>query len=496
MLDFGVCRDSLLCKTGDLTASEHWIGTGQRVEALLYERAMALGPLTARTREQATASWSGVRASPFDVPPQGARLARFFFGFHLIFALTALLLRNAEVRGRYVRVLAAQIAATLALSVVIAWIAPSIVELAMPSFASSWMKGEARRHGKSNSVQVMQDGKWVDVEQDDVKASVDAEDDDADDDDDSPRVKARTLEAKAKAATAKAKLAVAAAAAASSAHGRDHEVDINGMHLRVHEDDDGSDDGKGGHGDDAPMTPLRRALVSVVRAYASIVLAQWVVVALSRDYHDALGDRAASESGLPPLDEPPPRPRVRVSFKWMKKRARERIRGLFAFGAGLPLIALALVPLTLSAVASGHLLGQVLRTTCDVFQGLLTFVWGAYWLTVVVCSKSPHAFHSPGDPWFLRGYDHLTAHAFGFRWALPRLYGRIGRRLTAALASPALCAERAPFESAGLALAHVLFGLPFFRLASRIVVPVAASHIVRRAQRTELHAPLESSRDD
>jgi hypothetical protein len=69
--------------------------------------------------------------------------------------------------------------------------------------------------------------------------------------------------------------------------------------------------------------------------------------------------------------------------------------------------------------------------------------------TVFACAKSSHARDVRGDPWFLRAYDRATMHVSGFRNWFARIYGRIGRRLTAPLASPALHVENASYEAAG-----------------------------------------------
>ncbi len=419
--------------------------------------------LSAQARETARATWTGVRSSPFDVPPKGERLARFIFGFHLTFGLLALLFRNPVDRTRYVRVVTLQILATLAVATVLAWAAPSIVSFAIPNFAQSLGRAPREHRARDHAADEKTHGPKP-LAQRDAGGESDARDDD-DDDGKPPAVR---------------------------------EINVNGVRIHVATsrardvDDAKDDDAKDDDDDDdeshtprAPLSTPRRIVLTIIRAYASIVVAQWVVVALSRDYHDALGDRAAEQSGLPPLPGPPPVPRIRLNLRWMGKRLRDRVRAALAFAAGLPAITMVLIPISVSAAVASGWSARILDMTSNFAHGTLTFLWGSYWLAVSVCAKSPHSdkASATGEPWFYRADSHSIARVPVLGWIV-RAYASVTRRLTKPLAGAAVCAERASYESAGLALAQLLVSLPLVRLGGRIVVPVAASHIVLRAQRS------------
>ncbi|HSN97249.1 MAG TPA: hypothetical protein VLS89_03090, partial [Candidatus Nanopelagicales bacterium] len=73
----------------------------------------------------------------------------------------------------------------------------------------------------------------------------------------------------------------------------------------------------------------------------------------------------------------------------------------------------------------------------------------------------------------------------GFRWWLPRLYGRLLRRMTSQVFSPAARFERSPWELAGVAVARVIGGLPGCYLFLRPLIPVAAQHVLMAQDRRE-----------
>ncbi|AKT40509.1 hypothetical protein [Chondromyces crocatus] len=215
--------------------------------------------------------------------------------------------------------------------------------------------------------------------------------------------------------------------------------------------------------------------------YATLSTVEWCVIALSRQYHDAIGRDAALLTGAEPED-PAFTPQVKVDLHWVMKRVRRYVRGWIAFTAGLPGLALLwLVP------GAGAELYAVAST-----------LWGAYWLIVLVAAKSAHAWKEEGSapsPWFRRGWDELTTTAPGFRWWLPRSYGQLLRRATSQLDSPAAAFERAPWEMMGVAFARVLGGLPLFYLLVRPIIPVAAQHVLRGQRERELERQSKLLRD-
>jgi len=198
--------------------------------------------------------------------------------------------------------------------------------------------------------------------------------------------------------------------------------------------------------------------------YGALYAFEWVVLALSYEHHDAISRDAALLTGAPPED-PPLTPRVRVDPRWITKRVRRYLRGWIVFAAGLP----ALFLLTFLPIVGRYL------------YAVATSLWATYWLAVLVTAKSAEAWreeHTAGPPWFLRRWEHLTARIPGFRWWLPRLYGRVWRRSTTQVFSPAARFERSPWELAGLALARVLGGIPGFYFFVRPFMPVAAAHVL------------------
>lgn len=221
---------------------------------------------------------------------------------------------------------------------------------------------------------------------------------------------------------------------------------------------------------------------------------EWIVVALSRDYHDDIGRTASTMTGVPPEGEPLA-PRVRVNLAWTWRRVKRYLRGLKVFACGMVLIGLVqLLPL----------IGTPLYAT-------LTALWGFHWLAIFNLAKTDLAWRpeaaianerdayekslvtagavppSRYSPWFLRLWDAATSRVPGVRWWLPRWYGRVWRRFTFSTFPACLTAEQVPYETAGLGVARVLLGgIPGIYMFLRPLIPVAAAHAIlapeRRAQ--------------
>jgi hypothetical protein len=79
----------------------------------------------------------------------------------------------------------------------------------------------------------------------------------------------------------------------------------------------------------------------------------------------------------------------------------------------------------------------------------------------------------------------LTERVPGFRWWLPRWYGRLWRKLSDAIFSPCKAVEDAPYALLGLSLCRILFGLPGVYLFIRPFIPVAAAQIITTSRRPE-----------
>ncbi|MFL5347218.1 MAG: hypothetical protein ACJ8AT_20740 [Hyalangium sp.] len=211
--------------------------------------------------------------------------------------------------------------------------------------------------------------------------------------------------------------------------------------------------------------------------FAAMHMAQWVVIALSRDFHDTVSRDASLLTGLEPEDEPV-EPRVRLDLKWLRRKISRRFRAFMVFTVGVPILYGISSPLPFR-----HPLASMLITS-----------WSVYWIVVFTASQSGHAWRNPeaGPPWFLRGWSWLTTRVPGFRWAVPRAYGRFWENQTRSLFSPAAELEKQPWAFAGLALTGMLSMIPLMKCFLRPLMPVAAAHLLVARHTAERAAALAS----
>ena len=199
--------------------------------------------------------------------------------------------------------------------------------------------------------------------------------------------------------------------------------------------------------------------------FTALQVAQWIVIALSRDYHAAFSRELSLRAGLVPEDEELT-PRVRLNLPWMRTKLGRRLRGLVVFALGMPpLWAINLL------VPGGKYLFSVLVT-----------VWGAWWFLVFTAGKTARAWAEPDarEPWYLRGWNGLTARFALFRWALFGVYGSLLTTFTRPMFSPAATVERQPWTLSGLAVARGLAVLPLFKCFLRPLVSVAAQYLLEQ----------------
>jgi hypothetical protein len=204
----------------------------------------------------------------------------------------------------------------------------------------------------------------------------------------------------------------------------------------------------------------------VLFVFTTLATVEWIVIALSRQYHDQLTRRATLAVGLAPED-PERAPRVTLDFPWLKKRLRRYLRGLIAFAAGVPAIYLgSLFPLV------GALLASTMIT-----------VWSLYWVGVLTAGKSAAAWRTEGDPrvpdpWIFRVGDEMTTKVPVLKLGLPRLYFKVWRRLSFGLFPPARELEAQAPEMMGVAAFRSIAGLPGLYLFFRPLFPLASQLLV------------------
>ncbi|WP_052351006.1 hypothetical protein [Myxococcus stipitatus] len=205
-----------------------------------------------------------------------------------------------------------------------------------------------------------------------------------------------------------------------------------------------------------------------VALLGALQIAQWVIIALSRDYHDAIAREAALLTRVDPDDEAI-QPRVRVNVPWMRKKVRRRVRAMFLFAAGVPAALLLALPFRWVGMGS------------EAFTAI-TSLWGMWWLLVFTAAKSGQAWDAregQRPPWFLRAWTWLTTRVPGFRWGMFKRYGEMWNQRTKEVFEPVATVERHPWAYAGLALARFIGSFAPLRFFMRPLIPVASAHILR-----------------
>lgn len=197
----------------------------------------------------------------------------------------------------------------------------------------------------------------------------------------------------------------------------------------------------------------------------ALQVAQWVVIALSREYHDAIARDASLLTGVEPEDEEAT-PRVRLNMGWVRKKVKRRWRAFMLFAVGMPVVWLLAIPFFCSSTLAS----------------ILSTAWAAWWLVVFTAAKSSHAWELPAvpprPPWFLRAWTWATTRVPGLRWGLLKRYGAFWARRTEEVRAPIATAERHPWAFAGLALVRFLGALPPMKFFLRPVIPVASAHLL------------------
>ena len=192
--------------------------------------------------------------------------------------------------------------------------------------------------------------------------------------------------------------------------------------------------------------------------FSALQIAQWIVIALSRDFHTVLEREVSLRTGVVPEDEPLT-PRVRLNLPWLRRKMKQRWRAFVVFAFGAPVLWAVTLPLPWRE--------ELLAT--------LMSLWAGWWFVVFTASKSALAWseQTPREPWFLRGWN-------GFAARLPLLgrYGSMWTNHTREVFSPAASVERRPWGLVGLAVVRGLAALPLVKCFLRPAIPVAALHLL------------------
>ncbi|RKG94300.1 hypothetical protein [Corallococcus carmarthensis] len=193
--------------------------------------------------------------------------------------------------------------------------------------------------------------------------------------------------------------------------------------------------------------------------FGSLSAVQWIIVALSRDYHTVLSREASLATGVPPED-PEITPRVRLNVPWMRAKLQRRWRAFMLFVMGVPALILLCIPL------------------CWVPRSftVLSSLWGFWWLIVFTAAKSDRAWMAPvtRPPWFVRVWSALPVlHGLPLRSYVARM-----ARRAEGVAAPIATVERQPWVFAGLAFTRFVGSIPPFRCFTRPFIPVASAHLI------------------
>ena len=211
--------------------------------------------------------------------------------------------------------------------------------------------------------------------------------------------------------------------------------------------------------EDAGGSPLSATLAVIATIVSTLSVIEWIIIALSRQYHELLGAMAAATTGAA-WDPHLAPPRIALDLPWLWQKLRRRVRGVLLFASGIPLLALLRL-----APFGGRTLYAVGTT-----------LWACYWVSVFTLANTRRAWESTSTagPWFVRAAEAVgTIPVLG---APMRWYGRTWRRVTTSVHAACASFEQAPYEAAGLAAARAISSLPCIYLFVRPVLGVAAAH--------------------
>ncbi len=212
--------------------------------------------------------------------------------------------------------------------------------------------------------------------------------------------------------------------------------------------------------------------VEFVAAFVgALALTEWLVIALSREWHDLISVWVSQRAGVPP-DEEIAVARVRLNARWVWMKTKRRVQSVFVTLASvLPLLALGVpVWLTLAAV-NDALAGAVIT-------GLVTLVFW-YWVSVIALGKTSWAWRADVDvdPVYLRALDRV-GRATWLLWPF-RVWAWALRKAMALVVRPARLLEHCAWEAFGLGAARVIMSVPLADIVVRPFFPVAATLVLQ-----------------
>ena len=215
---------------------------------------------------------------------------------------------------------------------------------------------------------------------------------------------------------------------------------------------------------------LARAWAWVALVLSSLVVAQWVTLALTRDFQIPVARTASELVGIEPEDDDRP-PQVRVDWKWLRRKLGRRIRGVLIVIPGALLLAPTWVVL------------RLLRIDAFVMPVLL-FAWTSFWWVSFTAARSARAWKYENEPtpaWPIRWWLERSQRGFPWNVFFPAWLARIAVRLTRREAAPAVAVERAPLTFVGLSLARLVTSLPLVRIFFRPLLDTAVAEALERS---------------
>jgi len=400
------------------------------------------------------------------LPPPKESDRTFLHGFFLPFSLIAATLRDAELRGRYVRVAAAR---TAVLAVV--------AGIRVANGALDEDDGKPPRHGimiRSTNALDEDDGK---PPQGNMIRSTKAGHGRADGGAEKAKpvhVHMPGLHVDLDPDQGQAKVSVL---------GQDIPTDPNeggagaarsadGAHRRDVPDRDDDDEPSVPNAEPAPPPKpptaaqrigkvLRERWAWLLAFFAFASAIEGIVIFFSWRWDDWFSFHVSRLAQIRPEEDAAKPPRLGFDLKWAYRKARRRIRGYVVVAAGVP----ALLPLRL--LPGGGVLFTIALT-----------LWGWYWLGIFSAAKSAHAWADEAtapSPLPIRA---LASRVERGKLVAPlRVYARLWAKLTRSVNPAAATFERSMPAFLGLALARAVLALPGLYFLARPIVPVAAGRL-------------------